>query len=320
LDSSAFAVEGEFAGEGFLDSGFSEEEIEEATEAVAAASGASDSDDAEPETFDVAEEVADSEAMRFTSDIDTDVVEVTDPELVDESVGSGVDDASAVPEFAVPEEMAQGGDSDTGQRDEAHIEPYATSVSELLSETPATDESPVANDVAYIDEEDFDPDILEIFIDEAAELIEELDEAIHAWDSNWQDDQAPEVMKRALHTLKGGARLSGVTGLGDLTHDYESYLIATSAPSAEFFQNIHQYQDTLLSAVKAVRARLDGAELTSVEAPAAPPVAVDTQIGDASGSAAGPEIKKNWQTLLSWRQLTRVLKRGLPLSVKRRRK
>ena len=32
-------------------------------------------------------------------------------------------------------------------------------------------------------------------------------------------------MLRGLHTLKGGARLSGLTKLGDETHQFESFLI-----------------------------------------------------------------------------------------------
>ena len=58
-----------------------------------------------------------------------------------------------------------------------------------------------AVDTAYIDADDFDPDILEIFLEEAGELIEEMDEAIHSWESDWSDRTAPDTMKRALHTL-----------------------------------------------------------------------------------------------------------------------
>ena len=122
-------------------------------------------------------------------------------------------------------------------------------------------------DVAAIDSDDFDVDILEIFLDEAFELIEELDEAIHTWQTNWDDPKPCESMKRALHTLKGGARLSGLSRLGDLTHNYESYVILNQTPSEAFFQDVHQYQDTLLSAVKTVRARLDGEDAKSVGAP-----------------------------------------------------
>ncbi len=129
------------------------------------------------------------------------------------------------------------------------------------------------NDIAAIDAEDFDPDIIEIFLEEASELIEELDEAIHGWESQWDSTEEAESMKRALHTLKGGARLSGLSRLGDLTHDYESYLIASKEPSQAFFETIQQYQDTLLNALKGVRSRLDGEVAVPVTKPE---IAADT--------------------------------------------
>lgn len=105
--------------------------------------------------------------------------------------------------------------------------------------------------------EDFDQDILEIFLEEAEELSEGLDEAIHAWQSNWSDSESLEEIKRILHTLKGGARLSGLTKFGDLTHDYESMLIDMgedlSGVDQNFFNKIHGFQDKILSATRAVK-------------------------------------------------------------------
>ena len=141
--------------------------------------------------------------------------------------------------------------------------PYEPTPPVTLS-VPTSDDP---NDIAAIDAQDFDPDIREIFLEEATELIDELDDAIHRWESNWDNTDSPEAMKRALHTLKGGARLSGVTRLGDLTHDYESLLIATPVPTDAFFESIHLYQDTLLKGVRAVRSRLDGDTVAAVDAP-----------------------------------------------------
>jgi chemosensory pili system protein ChpA (sensor histidine kinase/response regulator) len=115
-------------------------------------------------------------------------------------------------------------------------------------------------DTAHIDAEDFDPDILEIFLEEAAELIEEMDEAIHDWESDWANRDAPDTMKRALHTLKGGARLAGLKNLGELAHDYETFLMVSTDPSSNphYFQTLLAYQDQVLNGVRGVRARLDG--------------------------------------------------------------
>ena len=118
----------------------------------------------------------------------------------------------------------------------------------------------VGGDPSLINVDDFDEEIIEIFVEEADELVEELEEAIHAWESDWASTEAPDEMKRALHTLKGGARLSGLTVLGELTHEYETYLINSVGPdnTPKFFDSVHQYQDLVLKGVRGVKARLAG--------------------------------------------------------------
>jgi len=107
---------------------------------------------------------------------------------------------------------------------------------------------------------DFDPDIIDIFLEEADELIEELDVAVHAWESDWTDSANPEQIKRVLHTLKGGSRLAGMANLGELTHEYESFLIGADLNDIDdaFFGRVHDYQDRVLSGVRAVQAFMSG--------------------------------------------------------------
>lgn len=121
------------------------------------------------------------------------------------------------------------------------------------------------------DSEDFDGDILEVFIEESDELIETLDEAIHAWESD-QDVSQVEEMKRALHTMKGGARLSGLPVLGDLVHDYETFLIDLKLDDASEgdVAQVHDFQDRVLSGVNALKAYLGQslpAEASMAESP-----------------------------------------------------
>jgi chemosensory pili system protein ChpA (sensor histidine kinase/response regulator) len=152
---------------------------------------------------------------------------------------------------------------------EAAVEVAAPEVT--ITQAPPTPESHL--DTAHIDADDFDPDILEIFLEEAGELIEEMDEAIHAWESDWNDRNPPDTMKRALHTLKGGARLAGLKNLGELAHDYETFLMVSSDPSSrpDYFQTLLAYPDQVLNGVRGVRARLDG-EPAPAPVPAPRPV------------------------------------------------
>lgn len=67
-------------------------------------------------------------------------------------------------------------------------------------------------------------DILDIFLEEADELLEGLESAAGRLESTGNAAAAIDEMLRILHTLKGGARLAGQKGLGDLSHDLEQLL------------------------------------------------------------------------------------------------
>ena len=88
-------------------------------------------------------------------------------------------------------------------------------------EGPATDaqldmppeEEPVA---------DFDPEVASIFTEEATELLEVCESQLAAWRKDPGNAERPAALKRPLHTLKGGARMAGITAMGDLSHELES--------------------------------------------------------------------------------------------------
>lgn len=161
----------------------------------------------------------------------------------------------------VVEETTGTSDDDLGDEPEKNIEHIEDSSDELTPENQVT----VGSIVGLLDtidtaHEDYDEDILEVFLEEADELSEELDEAIHSWESDWADLAAVDEIKRCLHTLKGGARLAGMPNFGQLTHEYESFLITSELSSIDepFFAEVHAYQDKVLKAVKAIRQFRDG--------------------------------------------------------------
>lgn len=162
-------------------------------------------------------------------------------------------------------------------------------------------------DVIDTEAEEYDADILEVFIEEADELFEELDEAIHSWESE-QDLSGLEEMKRALHTMKGGARLAGMPVLGDLIHDYESYLIGLDLSSVDdtSFARVHAYQDQMYKGVAAVKGFLgsgDSVAMPDPEAaadiPEAPPESNDDTLGSDAvpGANVVPFVAKPKQDL-----------------------
>ena len=72
--------------------------------------------------------------------------------------------------------------------------------------------------------EDADSDILDIFLEEADDLLEAMETAVGRWEEQRDDGNAIDEMLRILHTLKGGARLAGQKRLGNLSHDLEQHL------------------------------------------------------------------------------------------------
>jgi len=97
---------------------------------------------------------------------------------------------------------------------------------EHVEGSPASDESAVAQDDVYAlaGSGYIDADLLEVFIDEAREILDHADGVMAQWhDAPTELSYVPEL-QRDLHTLKGGARIAGLMGVGDLTHAVETLL------------------------------------------------------------------------------------------------
>src|SRR5260370_33824307 len=73
---------------------------------------------------------------------------------------------------------------------------------------------------------DFDPEVAAIFTDEATELIDAAERALSEWRSQPNSADSRASLKRPLHTLKGGARMAGITPMGDLSHQLETLVMS----------------------------------------------------------------------------------------------
>lgn len=72
--------------------------------------------------------------------------------------------------------------------------------------------------------EGYDRELSEVFLSEASELLEGADVSVHTWASNHDQTEPLTDLLRRLHTLKGGARMAGITPLADMSHELESLL------------------------------------------------------------------------------------------------
>ena len=71
-------------------------------------------------------------------------------------------------------------------------------------------------------DDDIDPELLQIFIDEGQELVPAVGAAMRDWRDNRDNPTLGQGLQRVLHTLKGSARMAGAMALGELTHHMET--------------------------------------------------------------------------------------------------
>ena len=69
---------------------------------------------------------------------------------------------------------------------------------------------------------DFDTDLLEIFLEEAEELLVGIDQDLNTWAKDQTNTASLNNLMRYLHTLKGGANMIQATHIGLISHELES--------------------------------------------------------------------------------------------------
>jgi chemosensory pili system protein ChpA (sensor histidine kinase/response regulator) len=170
-----------------------------------------------------------------------------------ESLPQSLVDAPA--EAGSPSEAAQGPDADTPasgvceDAPEERLDPgdggEATQEGIDVEVQGATDDEGLVPDLPG----EQDPDLLEIFLEEAGDILDSCDHTLQLWIAAPQDQQAVLELQRQLHTLKGGARMAGLGSIGDLSHALESLIIAVAdgrvADASGLFDHLNGVFDRL---------------------------------------------------------------------------
>lgn len=102
---------------------------------------------------------------------------------------------------------------------ESNVETVSDSEVKLITEGKPYQAKGVL-DAAQVDQE-----LLTIFIEEAREILPEIGTELRAWRASPNQTDHPDSLQRALHTLKGSARMAGQTKLGDAVHMLEEHVI-----------------------------------------------------------------------------------------------
>jgi len=126
---------------------------------------------------------------------------------------------------------------------------------EVSAEEPVKDE-PATAEISY---GEIDGDLIDIFLEEADELIESCEEILQKMTNNPDDKDSIHQLQRYMHTLKGGARMAELTPIGDLTHLLESLVVKVSDKQVEadklLFDTLNDSVDRLAVMLKDVKHR-----------------------------------------------------------------
>ena len=161
-------------------------------------------------------------------------------ETVASAAGVSAPDGANERDMAVPPESPAGA-MPTGEADGA-------------MEAPAGGQSPEADPYA-----DADPELLEIFLEEACELVDSGETTLRAWVRDPHNEELIAELKRQLHTLKGGARMVDITAIGDLSHSLETLLTRVTDGHVGLCENLfavlNESIDQLAFMLERVKAR-----------------------------------------------------------------
>ena len=92
-----------------------------------------------------------------------------------------------------------------------------------------------------------DPELFEIFREEAEALLPQLSAAMRQWTARPDNQGARQEVMRLLHTIKGGARLAGAMQFGGMAHDMESAIgeLGADLQTAQQIEPLHVMLDDM---------------------------------------------------------------------------
>ena len=130
------------------------------------------------------------------------------------------------------------------------------------------------------------------------ELIDAAQGALAQWNENRSSVDGLAALKRPLHTLKGGARMAGLTPMGDLSHELETLFMQIDSGIIAADDRAFQLAQTALDELARMRESVSSGKgvttahgliariqaLSNPSAAAAPAVAAPARSGSRTSS------------------------------------
>jgi chemosensory pili system protein ChpA (sensor histidine kinase/response regulator) len=144
-------------------------------------------------------------------------------------------------------------------------------------------------------DDDLDPELLQIFIDEAHELVPSVGSAMRDWRDGPANPALGQALLRVLHTLKGSARMAGAMALGELTHHMETRVenaLTVKILPAALFEELETSWDRMgLLFEQLQKPRVPEETLPAVAAPPRPAAApIEVQKASPALTAEAPAV------------------------------
>jgi chemosensory pili system protein ChpA (sensor histidine kinase/response regulator) len=140
--------------------------------------------------------------------------------------------------------------------------------------------------------DDIDLHLLPVFLEEAEELVPQIGSDLRDWKAAPEDPRVADALKRALHTLKGSARMAGAIRLGELTHLMESQ-VETALEAGQLPRELF---DELESKMDRLSADLDRMKERNAPAPAPAAIAA-VAVAEPPLPSAAATLRVNADTL-----------------------
>jgi len=150
-----------------------------------------------------------------------------EPEIVEPEPGSEPD--SQVELDTTPEAEPRPEDEPEPQGPQS-VPPLPDSPATPASMAPAFDspatprEAEPGSETPSAPTEELDQEIVAIFLEEAAEVLERGENALEQWRDDLDNLEWVQELQREIHTFKGGARMAGLASIGDYAHEMEDLL------------------------------------------------------------------------------------------------
>jgi chemosensory pili system protein ChpA (sensor histidine kinase/response regulator) len=132
-------------------------------------------------------------------------------------------------------------------------EPVASAAPPAAPPAPPAVPQPSALPVEAAAAEEFDHEIANIYSEEATELLEAAQGSLTVWNQDRKDKQPVAELQRQLHTLKGGARMAGISAMGDLSHELETLVLQIDSGAVAGDDHAHAVMQASLDELSRMR-------------------------------------------------------------------